>query len=49
MINVSVWDSIDAANQMGALPAMRALASDFTLLGVSFERPIINYESSWQI
>jgi hypothetical protein len=49
MVNVSVWDSLDAAKQMDALPAMAALASDFIAMGVKFERPIINLDMLWTV
>lgn len=49
MVNVSIWDSIDAAEQMASLPEMQALAGEFQELGVDFERPIVNYDSPWQI
>ena len=49
MVNVSVWESMDAAEQMSSLPEMLALAGDFVALGVVFERPIVNYDSLWQI
>lgn len=49
LVNVSVWTSIDAARQMETLAAMRALADEFTQLGVTFERPIANYETLWEI
>jgi quinol monooxygenase YgiN len=49
MVNVSVWESLDAARQMDTLVPMLTLAADFTALGVTFERPIVNYETLWQI
>jgi len=49
MVNVSVWDSLDHAQQMQTLAAMQALAEDFTREGVRFERPVVNYETIWQI
>jgi hypothetical protein len=49
MINVSVWQSLADAKQMQSLGPMLALAEDFTREGVSFERPIINYETLWAV
>jgi hypothetical protein len=45
MVNVSVWKSLADAKQMDTLTPMLTLASEFTQLGVSFERPIINYDA----
>jgi quinol monooxygenase YgiN len=49
MINVSVWDTLEHAQAMGALPEMASLAKDFIALGVEFERPIVNYSVLWQL
>ena len=49
MINVSVWDTLENAQAMGALPEMASLAKDFIALGVEFERPIVNYSVLWQL
>jgi hypothetical protein len=49
MINVSVWDTLDNAKQLDTLAPMLALATEFAAIGVQFERPIINYESMWEI
>lgn len=49
MVNVSVWDTLEHAQGMASLAPMLALAGEFVALGVAFERPIINYESLWQI
>jgi hypothetical protein len=49
MVNVSVWRTLGDAQQMQTLAPMRALAAEFTQEGVQFERPIINYESLWEI
>lgn len=49
MVNVSVWTSIEAAEQMGSLAEMQALAGEFIALGVVCERPFVNYESLWEI
>ena len=49
MVNVSVWRSLSDAQQMQTLAPMLALAEEFTREGVRFERPILNYETLWQI
>lgn len=49
MINVSVWATLADAQQMDTLAPMLALAKEFTAMGVKFERPIINYETVWEI
>jgi hypothetical protein len=49
LVNVSIWASIDDARQMETLAPMRTLAGEFAALGVTFERPIANYESLWEI
>jgi len=49
MVNISVWRSIDDARQMDSLAPMQALAAEFTALGVMFERPIVNYDTLWEI
>ena len=49
LVNVSVWRSLADAQQMQTLAPMLALAEAFTRDGVRFERPVINYESLWQI
>jgi quinol monooxygenase YgiN len=49
MINASVWSSLAAAKQMESFAPMQALAEEFARLGVSFERPVANYETLWEI
>jgi hypothetical protein len=49
MINVSVWQSLADSKQMETLAPMLALAKEFIDLGVTFERPIINYDTVWEI
>ncbi|HEY6893463.1 MAG TPA: hypothetical protein VI258_04805 [Rhodanobacteraceae bacterium] len=49
MVNISVWHAIDDARQMDTLAPMQALAAEFTALGVTFERPIVNYDTLWEI
>jgi hypothetical protein len=49
MHNVSVWQSVADANQMATFAPMLALAEEFTAIGVRFERPILNFDTLWQI
>lgn len=49
MVNVSIWQSLADAKQMETLAPMLALAKEFIDLGVTFERPIINYDTVWEI
>jgi len=45
LVNVSVWRSIEDAQQVGRFQPMLDLAQEFTALGVRFERPILTFES----
>jgi hypothetical protein len=49
MVNVSVWRTLADAQQMQTLAPMLALAEAFTREGVDFERPVINYQTLWEI
>ena len=49
IVNVSIWETLSDARQMETLTPMLALAAEFIQLGVSFERPISNYETLWTI
>ena len=49
MLNVSVWRSLADAQQMQTLAPMLALAEEFSREGVRFERPVINYETLWEV
>jgi hypothetical protein len=48
VVNVSVWASLEAAQQMNGLEAMRVQRDAFVALGVRFE-PIRNYTGLWSI
>ncbi len=48
MVNVSVWESWEAAKQMDTLKAMLAQRGIFISLGVKFQ-PIRNYTGLWSI
>jgi len=49
MVNVSLWDSLSSAKQMDSFQPMLDLAKEFVVMGVRFERPILNFESLWTI
>ena len=49
MHNVSLWESVEDANQMASFPPMLDLAGEFIALGVRFQRPILNFETLWSI
>ncbi len=47
--NVSLWDSIEAAEQMTTFQPMLDLAKAFVALGVQFQRPILNLATLWDL
>ena len=49
MHNVSLWESVEDANQMASFAPMQELATEFLALGVRFQRPILNCETLWSI
>ncbi|MCA3574717.1 MAG: hypothetical protein IOC86_12435 [Aestuariivirga sp.] len=49
MTNVSIWASLEDAQQMASLKAMRDLAATFIEAGVRFERPITNHDVLWTV
>jgi hypothetical protein len=49
MHNVSFWESVADANQMDSFQPMLDLAGEFVALGVRFERPILNFDTLWQL
>ncbi len=48
MVNVSVWESMDAAKQLDTLAAMLAQRPIVEAAGVTFDK-IANYEPLWKI
>lgn len=46
--NVSVWDSPEDAEQMSSFQPMLDLAKRFAAEGVTFVRPVPNFEYLWQ-
>jgi hypothetical protein len=49
MHNVSLWETVEDANQMASFQPMLDLAGEFIALGVRFQRPILNCETLWSI
>lgn len=47
-LNLSVWDSLEAATQMVTLQAMLEQRVGLVELGLTF-RPVINYSDLWSI
>jgi hypothetical protein len=49
LTNVSVWESLEAAQQMDRFGPMLDLGRKFVEMGATFERPIMNHEVLWDI
>ncbi len=49
LTNVSVWRTLSDAKQMDAFQPMLDLGKAFAAKGATFERPIMNYTSLWEI
>jgi hypothetical protein len=49
MHNLSLWETIEDANQMASFQPMLDLASEFVALGVRFQRPILNCTTLWSL
>ena len=47
--NTSVWDTLEHAKQLDTFQPMLDSAKHFAARGVTFERPIMNYATLWQI
>jgi hypothetical protein len=47
--NVSLWDTVEAAEQMATFQPMIDLAGAFVALGVRFQRPILNLATLWEL
>jgi hypothetical protein len=47
--NVSLWETVDAAEQMATFQPMLDLAKAFVALGVKFQRPILNLTTLWEL
>ena len=49
LTNVSIWTSLEAAKQMDTFQPMLDLGKAFADKGATFERPIMNYATLWQL
>ncbi len=49
LTNVSLWTSLEAAKQLDTFQPMLQLAKPFAAKGATFERPIMNYATLWQL
>jgi hypothetical protein len=49
LTNVSIWTSLDAAKQLDTFQPMLELGKAFVAKGVTFERPVMNYATLWQL
>lgn len=48
--NVSVWKTLEDAQQLDTFQPMLDLAKNFVAtLGVRFQRPILNFQTVWEI
>jgi hypothetical protein len=47
--NISIWSTLDYARQMDGFQPMLDLGRAFALKGATFERPIMNYATLWQL
>jgi hypothetical protein len=49
LVNVSVWRTLEDARQLDTFQPMLNLGKEFVSKGATFERPIMNYASQWEI
>jgi hypothetical protein len=49
LTNVSIWKTLDSAKQMDTFQPMLDLGKAFAQKGATFERPIMNYLTLWQL
>jgi hypothetical protein len=49
LVNVSVWRTLEDAKQLDTFQPMLDLGKAFVSKGATFERPIMNYASQWEI
>jgi hypothetical protein len=47
--NVSIWKTVDDAKQMDTFQPMLDLGNTFAEKGATFERPIMNHATLWQL
>jgi phage-related protein len=49
LMQVSIWKTLDDAKQVDAFQPMLDLGKTFAQKGATFERPIMNYLTLWQL
>jgi hypothetical protein len=49
LTNVSVWNTLADAKQLDTFQPMLDLGKEFVAAGATFERPIMNYATQWEI
>lgn len=49
LVNVSLWRTLEDAKQLDTYQPMLDLGKEFARKGATFERPIMNYASQWEI
>jgi hypothetical protein len=49
LANVSLWTSLEAAKQLDTFQPMLDLGKPFIAKGATFERPIMNHDTLWQL
>jgi len=49
LVNVSMWRTLEDAKQLDTFRPMLDLGKEFVSKGATFERPIMNYTSQWEI
>jgi hypothetical protein len=49
LMNVSTWKTLDDAKQLDTFQPMLDLGKTFVQKGATFERPIMNYLTLWQL
>src|SRR5215469_13205108 len=49
LTNVSVWVDLDAAKQLDRFQPMLDAGKPYVAKGATFERPIMNYTTLWQL
>ena len=49
LTNVSIWRTLDDARQLDSFEPMLELGRKYVAMGVTFERPIMNYATLWRL
>ena len=49
LMNVSLWTDLDAAKQLDRFQPMLDAGKPYVAKGATFERPIMNYTTLWQL